>query len=65
MNRKLIITKIKENIVTSVLENETIVELHVMKEKSRGIKTRGWGILSGKISAHYRTSYSFMGGLQG
>ena len=30
MNRKLIITKIEDKIVTSVLENDNIVELHVM-----------------------------------
>jgi ribonuclease G len=29
MNRKLIITKIEEHIVTTVLENEKVVELHV------------------------------------
>lgn len=30
MNRKLIITKIDDNIVTSVLENENIMELHIV-----------------------------------
>lgn len=33
MNRKLIITKLNECIVTSILEDETVVELHVSKEE--------------------------------
>lgn len=32
MNRKLVITKIKDQIVTSVLENENVVELHILKD---------------------------------
>ena len=33
MNRKLIITKLKEQIVTTVLEDEKVVEFHVSKEE--------------------------------
>ena len=33
MNRKLIITKIEDKIITTVLENEKVVELHVSKDE--------------------------------
>ena len=33
MNRKLIITKIEDNIITSVLEDEKVVELHISKSE--------------------------------
>ncbi len=35
MNRKLIISKIKDKIVTTVLENEKVVELHVSKSEEQ------------------------------
>lgn len=38
MNRKLIITKIKEKIITSVLENENVVELHVSKNEEDALR---------------------------
>ena len=41
MNRKLIITKIKDNVITTVLENETVVELHVSKNEENDIVKLG------------------------
>ena len=35
MNRKLIITKIEDKVVTTVLENEKVVELHVSKSEEQ------------------------------
>ena len=35
MNRKLIITKIEEKIITAVLENENVVELHISKNEEQ------------------------------
>ena len=47
MNRKLIITKIREKIVTAVLEDEKIAEFHCskrMKLKRFSLAISMWGV---------------------
>ena len=41
MNRKLIITKIEEKVITTVLENEKVVELHVSRNEENDIVKLG------------------------
>lgn len=41
MNRKLIITKIEEKIITVVLENERVVELHLSKSEKQDVPQLG------------------------
>lgn len=48
MNRKLIITKIEENIISAVLENDKIAELHCVKSEDN-VKIRLGDIYIGKV----------------
>ena len=41
MNRKLIITKIEDNIITAVLEDEKVAELHISKSEEQNIVQLG------------------------